>query len=74
MLKMQHYSGFTTLWANWADEKLMIILFLVYWIWHLMQISSMWDNFMKCQNMFSSVNMKRINMSPAGIFTQSAKR
>ena len=69
---------FTTLWANSADDKLIISLFRQEnRIWHSMQIVSngMETICMKCQNLFSGKNKKTyFNMSSAENFTQSAKR
>ena len=74
---------FTTLWANSADDNLVIffLLFPVNWIWHCMQIANIGGNLhemeaicMKCQNCFLGIILKYFNMSSAENFTQSAKR
>ena len=67
---------FTTLWANLADDKLMIFSLLPeYKIWHFMQIVSIGDNLHEMSNPVSWEKYEKyFRLSPAENFTQSAKR
>ena len=67
---------FTTLWANLADDKFMLFLFLPEnGIWHFMQIVSIGNN---SHIMSNSVSREKCEMyfktSSAESFTKSAKR
>ena len=68
---------FTILWANSADDKL--VLFFSYFtenrIWHFMQIVSNGDNLHEMLNpVFWKNKKKYFKMSSAENFTQNAKR
>ena len=63
---------FTTLWANSADDKLMILFFLFYpenGIWHFMQIVSTGDNLYEMSNLvFCEKEENYFNLLPADFY------